>query len=67
MTVYEIDPTRDERWDEFLQKHTDASIFHTRGWLEALRQTYGYAPVAFTTSPPGCRLANGFPFCEISS
>src|SRR5271157_6244923 len=67
MAVYVIDPIGDERWDEFLQKHTDASIFHTRGWLEALRQTYDYKPVAFTTSPPGSPLTNGFPFCRISS
>jgi len=67
MTVYEIDPTRDERWDEFLQKHANASVFHTRGWLEALRQTYDYKPVAFTTSPAGSPLTNGFPFCQISS
>jgi hypothetical protein len=67
MTVYEIDPTRDERWDELLETHPQASIFHTRGWLEALRRTYGYVPVAFTTSPPECRLANGLPFCQISS
>src|SRR5271157_538404 len=67
MTVHEIDPTRDERWDEFLQKHADASIFHTRGWLQALQRTYDYKPVAFTTSPPGQALTNGLPFCEISS
>jgi hypothetical protein len=67
MNVYEIDPVRDERWDKFLQKHTDASIFHTRGWLEALQQTYHYKPVAFTTSPAGSPLTNGFPFCQISS
>ncbi len=67
MPVYQIDPTRDERWDTFLQKHTDASIFHTRGWLEALRLTYGYNPIAFTTSPAGSPLTNGFPFCQISS
>jgi hypothetical protein len=67
MDVYEIDPTRDERWDEFLRKHPNASTFHTRGWLEALRQTYGYKPVAFTTSPPGRPLTNGLPFCQISS
>ena len=67
MTVYEIDPTRDERWDELLQNHPDASIFHTRGWLEALRRTYGYQPVAFTTSPPGHALTNGILFCQISS
>ena len=40
MSVYEIDPTTDERWDDFLQSHPEASIFHTRGWLEALRRTY---------------------------
>ncbi len=65
MDVYEIDPTRDERWDAFLLEHADASIFHTGGWLEALRRTYGYEPVAFTTSPPGCPLTNALPFCRI--
>jgi lipid II:glycine glycyltransferase (peptidoglycan interpeptide bridge formation enzyme) len=66
MNVYEIDPTTDERWEDFLQNHAQASIFHTRGWLEALRRTYGYAPVAFTTSPPGSPLTNGIPFCKIN-
>ena len=66
MTVYEIDPTRDERWCEFLQNHPDSSIFHTRGWLEALRRTYGYEPVAFTLSPPGQALTNAVPFCQVS-
>src|SRR5271157_2134515 len=66
MDVYEIDPTRDERWDAFLQEHPEASIFHTRGWLEALRQTYGYTPIAFTTSPPRHPLTSGLPFCQIS-
>ena len=65
MNVYEIDPTTDERWEDFLQSHPQASIFHTRGWLEALRRTYGYTPVAFTTSPPGSPLTNGIPFCKI--
>jgi hypothetical protein len=67
VTVYEIDPTRDERWDKFLETHPQASIFHTRGWLEALRQTYGYVPIAFTTSPPEGPIENGLPFCQISS
>ncbi len=67
MDVYTIDPTKDERWDALLQKHTEASVFHTGGWLEALRQTYGYKPVAFTTSPPGNPLTNALPLCQISS
>jgi Acetyltransferase (GNAT) domain len=67
MTIYEIDPIRDERWDELLQHHPDASIFHTRGWLEALRRTYGYQPIAFTLSPPGHPLTNAVPFCQVPS
>ena len=66
MTVYEISPTTDARWENLLQSHRQASIFHTRGWLEALHRTYGYTPIAFTTSPPGCPLTNAIPFCRVS-
>ena len=65
MNVYEIDPTIDERWEDFLHHHPQASIFHTRGWLEALRRTYGYTPLALTTSTPDSPLTNGTPFCKI--
>jgi len=67
MPVYEIDPTTDERWDSFLESHPQASIFHTGGWLNALRRTYGYTPVVFTTSPPAVPISNGIPFCHVSS
>jgi hypothetical protein len=67
MPGYRIDPLQDARWEEFLQTHPRASIFHTPGWLEALRRTYGYEPVVFTTSPPSQQLANGIVFCRISS
>jgi hypothetical protein len=66
MDVYEIDPTRDERWDSLLEEDSQASIFHTRGWLEALRQTYGYRATAFTVSPPARRLTNAIAFCRVS-
>lgn len=66
MNVYEIDPTNDERWEDLIQDHPQGSIFHTSGWLEALKRTYGYTPVAFTTSPPGSPLTNGIPFCRIT-
>jgi CelD/BcsL family acetyltransferase involved in cellulose biosynthesis len=62
-----IDPLTDPRWPEFLQSHPRASIFHTPGWLEALRRTYGYQPVAFTTSGSASGLADGLVFCCISS
>jgi hypothetical protein len=67
LSVYEIDPLLDVRWLDLQQKHPQASTFHTRGWLEALQRTYGYRPIAFTTSQPGSELSNGLPFCRINT
>lgn len=67
MAIYRINPLRDERWVPFLERHPDACTFHTPGWLEALRRTYGYEPVVFTTSAPGEELANGIAFCRVKS
>jgi len=66
MTVYPLDPLTDARWPRLLSEHPDASVFHTREWLEAIRRTYGYEPVAFTTSAGG-ELSNALVFCRISS
>jgi hypothetical protein len=35
------------------------------GRLETLKRTYGYTPVAFTTSLPQTPLTNGIPFCKL--
>jgi hypothetical protein len=67
MTVHAIDPINDARWHEFLCHHPAASIFHTPKWLEALRLTYGYKLIVFTTSHAGQALTNGIVFCEISN
>jgi hypothetical protein len=37
------------------------------GWLDALRRTYRYEPVVFTTSSPASDLDNGMLFCSIRS
>jgi len=67
MNIYCIDPSKDERWKQFLQAHPRASIFHTPEWLNALRTTYGYAPVVLTTSAANQPLTNGIPYCRIQS
>src|SRR3989442_10500693 len=61
--VNRVDPLCDPRWGRFLQKHPRASVFHTPAWLEALRRTYGYEPVVYTTTPPGIELTNGMVLC----
>jgi lipid II:glycine glycyltransferase (peptidoglycan interpeptide bridge formation enzyme) len=66
MTVYSLNPLTDSRWPQFLADHPQASIFHTREWLGVLRRSYGYEPIAFTTSP-GATLANAVVFCRVRS
>jgi len=65
--VYQINPETDPRWSLLAESHPNASIFHTPQWLEALRLTYGYSAVAFTTCPPGHPLTNGVALCRLSS
>jgi hypothetical protein len=67
LCCYQIDPTKDKRWAELVERHPRASVFHTVGWLKSLQRTYGYEPVAFTTSSPTGDLNNGLVFCHIDS
>lgn len=67
MRIYQIDPINDERWARFVGRHPKASVFHTVGWLQALRHTYQYEPVVFTTSSPTSELKDGLLFCFIES
>jgi hypothetical protein len=65
--IHEIDPLKDPRWPELLRRHPDASVFHTRGWLETVYRTYGCKPAVFTTSGPDSDLANGLVLCRMRS
>jgi hypothetical protein len=65
--VYVIDPLQDPRWAALVERHPKASVFHTPQWLRALQRTYGYAPIAYTTSRPGADLDNGYVFCAVRS
>ena len=67
LSVFEIRPLNDPRWEEFLRWHPRAGVFHTSGWLSALQQSYGYEPIAFTTSLPGQPLKNSLVFCQVKS
>jgi len=64
---FQLDPIQDPRWARLVEKHPRSSIFHSVAWLRTLRRTYGYEPIAFTTSPPNEDLKNGMVFCRIHS
>ena len=65
--VFRIDPLTDDRWSILVERDPSSTIFHTRAWLRALRQTFGYEPKVFTLSAPNEELWNGIPFCEVRS
>jgi hypothetical protein len=67
MRAWWIDPLSDQRWVELVDRHPRASVFHTRGWLESLRRTYRYEPIALTTTPPDRPLSNAIVFCRVES
>jgi CelD/BcsL family acetyltransferase involved in cellulose biosynthesis len=62
-----IDPLIDTRWDDLVARHPSASAFHQRGWLEALKETYGYKPFVLTSAAPGESLTDGIVACRITS
>jgi len=65
--VHCIQPLQDLRWHPFLQAHPRASVFHSSAWLAALSKTYGYEPIAFTTTPACQPLQNAMVFCRVES
>jgi CelD/BcsL family acetyltransferase involved in cellulose biosynthesis len=62
-----IDPLTDTRWDDLVARHPSASAFHRRGWLEALKQTYGYRPFVLTSASTTESLTDGIVACRITS
>ena len=67
MSIQVINPLSDDRWDALVDRHPRASVFHQRGWLEALERTYGYKPLALTSAPEGQPLKDGIVLCRVSS
>ena len=66
MQAFELNPLADPRWDHFVEQHPHGSVFHSSGWLRALRDTYQYQPKWLTTSLPAAP-ADGMLFCEVNS
>src|SRR5579864_5228422 len=64
---FELDPLKDPRWKAFTDWHPDASVFHRVEWLQALKTCYGYDPIVFSLTPPGCPLETGLLICRVNS
>jgi len=67
MQLHTLDPLLVSRWGALVASDSRASVFHQQGWLKALETTYGYRPIALTSTPPGEALSDGIAFCEVKS
>ena len=67
VNVHIINPLSDRRWDDLVACHPRASVFHGKGWLEALNRTYGYQPFALTNTSPNSQLSDALVLCRVSS
>lgn len=65
--MHTFDPLTDPRWSRFLERRPDASVFHSVPWLEALRKTYGYQPIGYSSARPGEELQDGIAACLVES
>ena len=62
-----MDVLHEASWDRMVAVHPRATVFHSRGWLEALERTYGYRAVALCSPSAGGDVANAFVFGVVSS
>ncbi len=51
----------------FAGSHPDSLIFHQPSWLQALRDVYGYEPVALVLEDHGAGIRAGWPFMIVRS
>jgi hypothetical protein len=65
--AFEVDPLRDRRWNNFVERHPRSSVFHRAEWLRALKWAYGYEPATISSCSPDSLLTNAIVFCRVRS
>jgi CelD/BcsL family acetyltransferase involved in cellulose biosynthesis len=62
-----LDPIRDPRWRQFVDKCPDAGIFHHPAWLELLRAQYHYPLLAPCVVNEQDEIIAGLPLAHVKS
>ncbi len=65
--AFEVDPLRDRRWNNFVERHPRSSVFHRAEWLRALKWAYDYEPTTISSCSPDSLLTNAIVFCRVRS
>lgn len=67
MQINVIDPTADNRWDEFVANQKQSTIFHTSAWARIINETYKYSPHYYVIEDEAGRFKAAIPFYRIQS
>ena len=65
--VTHVDPLDDPQWDATVARFPSAGFFHTRAWLQVLRETYPLRPTYFRVAHDDGSTAAIVPFVEVNS
>lgn len=66
-SVEVVDPLADPRWRSLAENHPRAGIFHSPGWLSALRRTFGFPALAVVGGGAGTGLDRALLLCRVGS
>jgi len=61
ITIVEVDPWKDPRWESFVLGHSDATIYHHPAWLKALENEYHQRSLFLACQDPDGTLRGVFP------
>jgi CelD/BcsL family acetyltransferase involved in cellulose biosynthesis len=64
MTVIQIDPCQDLRWQQFVNQ-TASNVFHAPAWLQVLTATYGFDISAYLLLDDMGEPSAGIPVCHV--
>ena len=67
MRATTIDPISDNRWDDFVMRHPESTIFHHSAWAQVLRDRYRCSPTYYVLENERGEISAAAPFFQIQS
>jgi CelD/BcsL family acetyltransferase involved in cellulose biosynthesis len=65
MAIETIDPTREPAWDAFVERASEANVFHSSAWARVLSGTYRFRPRYLVARTNG-HIDAGIPLFEVN-
>lgn len=67
MNISIVDPTIDNRWDSFVAREINSTIFHTAAWARTIREAYSYSPRYYVFEDSAGQFSSAMPIYQVHS